>query len=176
MHRKTVIAVLFVSCAMMLVRVPVTAQAAQSNQSGQSDTANAAMEANVQLMREDLRSQRKQITAANVTLTADEATKFWPIYDQYIQETTKVGDARWALIKDYAANYDNMPDQLAQDYMKRAQEIDKQLMDLRSKYVPLFEKVVSPKKTAQWFQIDRRIDLLLDVQLASAIPVVDASK
>ena len=56
-------------------------------------------------------------------LTSDESTKFWPIYDQYIQETVKIHDDRVALIKDYATNYNNISDQLAQDYMKRAGEI-----------------------------------------------------
>jgi hypothetical protein len=56
-------------------------------------------------------------------LTSDESTKFWPIYDQYIQETVKIHDARVALIKDYATNYNSVSDQQAQDYMKRAGEI-----------------------------------------------------
>ena len=174
--KKTEGATLFAACAMMLTSVPMIAQAAQSTQGGQSDTANTAMEANVQLMREDIRSQRKQITAANVNLTADEATKFWPIYDQYIQETIKINDTRWALIKEYATNYDKMTDQLAEDYMKRATASQQQLVALREKYVPIFEKVVSAQKTAQWFQIDRRCDLLIDLQLASAIPVVDPNR
>jgi Spy/CpxP family protein refolding chaperone len=174
--KRTVFATLVAACAMTLASMPMTAQEAQSTQGGQSDTEKAALDADVQLMRQDLRSQRKQITAANVNLTADESTKFWPIYDQYIQETIKINDTRWALIKEYAANYNSMTDQLAEDYMKRSTAIQQQLVALREKYVPTFEKVVSPKKTAQWYQIDRRIDLLIDLQLASMIPVVDASK
>jgi hypothetical protein len=174
--KKTVIATIFSAGAMILASLPMTAQEAQNTQGGQSETAKAAMEANVQLMREDIRSQRKQVTAANVNLTADEATKFWPIYDQYIQETIKINDTRWGLIKEYAANYNNMTDPLAQDYMKRSTAIQQQLVALREKYVPLFEKVISPQKTAQWYQIDRRVDLLIDLQLAAAIPVVDPNK
>jgi hypothetical protein len=44
------------------------------------------------------------------------------------------------------------------------------------KYVPMFEKVISPKKTALWYQIDRRIDLLVNLQLSTQIPMVDTSK
>jgi len=80
------------------------------------------------------------------------------------------------MIKDYAANYDTMTDQQAQDHMKRSVAIDQQFTALREKYVAIFQKVVSPKKTAQWYQIDRRLDLLISVQLAALIPVVDASK
>ena len=122
MQPKTVIAALFVACT-MLASVPMLAQAAQSPQSGGSQASNASLDQDIQLLREDVRSRRKAITAANMDLTADESTKFWPIYDQYIQETVKIHDDRVALIKDYATNYNNISDQLAQDYMKRAGEI-----------------------------------------------------
>ena len=57
------------------------------------------------MLRADLRAQRKQIVAQNMNLTADEATKFWPIFEQYRKEAVKPNDERWAVIKDYAANY-----------------------------------------------------------------------
>ena len=114
--------------------------------------------------------------AQNMTLTADEATKFWPIFDRYRQEAIKHNDERWAVIKDYAANYNTMTDAQAQDYMQRANAVDEQLLALRMKYVPVFEKVISPEKTALWYQIDRRIDLLINLQLSAVIPMVDTSK
>jgi hypothetical protein len=54
--------------------------------------------------------------------------------------------------------------------------VDQQLLALRMKYVPIFEKVISPKKTALWVQIDRRIDLLINLQFSALIPMVNASK
>lgn len=59
-----------------------------------------------------------------------------------------------------------MTDARAQDYMKRATAVDQQLLELRMKYVPVFEKVISAKKTALWYQIDRHIDLLINLQLS----------
>ena len=128
------------------------------------------------MLRHDLRAQRKEITAQNMTLTADEATKFWPIYDQYRQEAIKPNDERWALIKEYAASYNTMTDAQANDFMQRATAVDQQLLALRMKYVPVFEKVISAKKTGLWYQIDHRIDLLINLQLAAIIPVVNPSK
>ena len=110
-----------------------------------------------------------------MNLTADEATKFWPIYDQYAAEVAKIGDARVALIKDYAANYDTMTNDQANLFIQRAAAIDQQFTDARSKYVPLFEKAISAKKTALWYQVDRRLDLLINLQLAGNIPVVDTT-
>jgi Spy/CpxP family protein refolding chaperone len=172
MQKKSVVAVLVIACALMLAGVPVFAQAAPA----QSAPPHSVTDNDIEMLRADLRAQRKQITAQNMTLTADEATKFWPIFDQYRQEAIKINDDRWALIKEYAANYNTMTDAQAQTYIRRSNAIDEQLMALRMKYVPLFEKVISPRKTALWFQIDRRIDLLINLQLSSAIPMVSTSQ
>ncbi|HEY4961547.1 MAG TPA: hypothetical protein VII29_11865, partial [Terriglobales bacterium] len=155
--------------------VPMFAQAAQSAPAASAQP-QAASDQDIQMLRADIRAQRKEITAQNMTLTADEATKFWPIFDQYRQEAIKPNDERWALIKDYAANYSTMTDAQAQDYIKRSTAVDQQLLSLRMKYVPVFEKVISAKKTALWYQIDRRIDLLINLQLSAIIPVVDNTK
>ena len=149
---------------------------AEQSASGAGAQSNAVADQDIEMLRKDLRAQRKEITAQNVNLTADEATKFWPIFDQYRQEAIKPNDTRWALIKDYAANYNTMTDAQAQDYIKRSNDVEQQLLALRMKYVPLFEKVISPKKTALWYQIDRRIDLLINLQLSAQIPMVDTSK
>jgi hypothetical protein len=153
---------------------PIFAQAAPSAPDA-SASSTASLDQDIQMLRKDVQSARKTITAENMNLTADEATKFWPIYDQYAAEVAKIGDARVALIKDYAANYDAMTDDQANLFIKRAAAIDKQFTDARSKYVPLFEKTISAKKTALWYQIDRRLDLLINLQLAGNIPVVDTT-
>jgi Spy/CpxP family protein refolding chaperone len=172
MQKKNVVAVLIVAGAMLLSSVSMLAQAAPAA----AAQPQAASDQDIQALRQDLRAQRKEITAQNMTLTADEATKFWPIFDQYRQEAIKPNDDRWALLKDYAANYNTMTDAQAQDYITRSNTVDQQLMALRMKYVPIFEKVISPKKTALWFQIDRRIDLLINLQLSAVIPMVNTSK
>jgi len=130
----------------------------------------------IAMLRADLRSKRKQITAQNMNLTTEEATKFWPVYDQYVLATIKQNDARWAMIKDYAANYSGMTDEQAQTYIKRSNIVDQQLLALRLRYVSAFEKVVSAKKAALWYQVDRRVDLLINLQISSQIPMIDAGQ
>jgi Spy/CpxP family protein refolding chaperone len=170
MQKKSAVAVLAVVGALLLSSVPLFAQAAQG--AGPNDP----IDTDIKLLREDVRSERKQFVAANLPLTDTEATKFWPIYDQYSAEVWKIGDARVELIKEYVQSYDTMTDAQANDFMNRSAAIDQQFSALLTKYVPIFEKVISPKKTARWYQIDRRLDLLINVQLAANIPIVDASK
>ncbi len=169
-----VMIVVFV-CNLSMFAKPSEKPAAQGVSGGDAQSNNVS-DQDIEMLRADLRAQRKQIVAQNMTLTADEATKFWPIFDQYRQEAIKPNDERWAIIKDYAANYSSMTDAQAQDYIKRSTALDQQLLALRMKYVPVFEKVVSAKKTALWYQIDRRIDLLINLQLSAVIPMVNTSK
>jgi len=175
MQKKTLVAVLVMACAMMLASVPIFAQAAQQSVPGASAQPNTVTDQDIQMLRADIRSQRKELTAQNMTLTADEATKFWPIYDQYAAELSKIGDQRWQLIKDYAANYNTLTDAQAQAYITKSGAVDQQFIQLRLNYVKKFETVISPKKAALWYQIDKRLDLLINLQLASMIPVVNTT-
>ena len=135
-------------------------------------TRQAITDQEIQLMRQDVRAERRQIVAANLPLTTEESAKFWPIYDQYIAETIKVNDVRQAAIKDYATNYTSLTDAKAAEYMRKQCEVDKATVDLRLKYVPLIEKVLPERKAAIFFQIDRRIQLMIDLQLISQIPMI----
>ena len=161
--RKSVIAVLILAGVMLANDRVLFAQ----------DSANSTVtDQDVQLLRKDLRSQRKQLIAANLPLTDAEAVKFWPVYDQYQAEITKIGDTRFALIKEYATNYNTLTDTQADDVITRMIGVDESLVQLRQKYIPIVEKVLPGKKTAMFFQMDRRVALMIDLQLASMIPIV----
>lgn len=144
---------------------PASAQAPSPSQQQQLDK-------DVKLLREDLRGRKKQLIAANLTLTADQATKFWPVYDQYTAELVKINDAKYALIKEYAQNWGTMTDEQASSLLKRSLDVDTQVAQLRMKYIPLFNKVVPGKTTATFFQLDRRVQAMIDLQLASQLPLV----
>jgi len=126
----------------------------------------------VDLLRKDLRDQKKQIIAANVPLTGDEAAKFWPVYDAYTQETIKLNDQRYALVKEYAVNYTAMTDDLASKYIRRWIGVDEAASTLRLQWIPKFEGILGEKKAAMFFQIDRRIGLMQELQLASQLPLI----
>jgi hypothetical protein len=147
-------------------------QPTQSGAKNANMTAEQVNDANIQLMRQDIRVERKKIVAANMPLTETEATKFWPLYDRYIAETIKVNDVRYALIKEYAQNYGTTTDEQADSFIKRWLALDQDNTQLRLKYVPEFEKVISHTKTAMFFQIDRRVAMMIELQLASQVPLL----
>jgi hypothetical protein len=157
------------SCFVLIL----TLAAANSAALAQKETANGVeVEKDLALIRRDIRADKKQIIAANVSLTETEATKFWPVYDQYVADMTKHNDEFYSLIKDYAANQKTITDAQAATMIKRWAEIQIGQAQTRQKFIPLFEKVIPARKVALFFQIDRRLYALLDMQVSSQIPLV----
>ena len=150
-----------------------SARSQTSSQPQQSATEQKSIDQDIDLMRKDVRSQKKQIIAANLQLTDAEAVKFWPIYDQYTAELVKVNDAKYGVIKEYAQNYDTLTDDHAVALGKNLLSVDAQVAQLRLKYLPIVNGVLPGKKTALFFQLDRRLVMLIDLQLAAAIPMVN---
>jgi hypothetical protein len=130
----------------------------------------------MELLRKDLRSHKKQLIAENLKLTDAEATKFWPIYDQYTAELIKINDKKFGLIQEYADHWGTITDEQAALYLRRWLDVDVAIMQLRQKYVPIVSQVLNGKKSATFFQLDRRISMMIDLQLASQLPVVQAQE
>jgi len=139
----------------------------------QQETATGvSVEKDLALVRRNLRAEKKKILAANVPLTETEATKFWPVYDQYAAEMSKHYDDFYAVIKDYAANQKTLTDAQAVSMIKKWSDIQVEVAQTRQKWVPAIEKVIPGKKAALFFQIDRRLYALMDLQVASEVPLV----
>ena len=141
--------------------------------SGNRALAQDPSDTDINLFRKDVRSLKKQIVAANMNLTDDEAQQFWPIYDRYTAELVGLYDGKFALLKEYARNYTTISDEQAESYVKGRAAVEDSIMQLRLKYFPVFRKVLSGKATALFFQIDWRLALILDLQLASQTPLIE---
>jgi len=158
--------VLYLLAAMAFATASITALPQRETNNG------VEVEKDLALLRRDLRAEKKKIIAANVPLTADEATRFWPVYDEYVAEMQKHNDDFYAVIKDYAANQKTITDDQANSMIKRWADIQVQQAQTRQKYIPLIEKVIPGKKAALFFQIDRRLYALMDMQVASEVPLL----
>lgn len=176
--RKTLIGMLFIAGICFVQSPAVVAQAAatQGSAASPSSSGQTMTDQDIQLLRQDIRSKKKQLIAANLILTADEATKFWPVYDQYTAELVEINDAKYAAIKEYAEKWGTMTNEQALSLTNRALGVDQSVAQLRLKYVPIFEKVIPGTKVATFFQLDRRLQLLIDAQLASQLPLVQDQK
>ena len=140
--------------------------------SSQQDTARVISDQDLNLLRKDLRSKRKQLIAANLKLTDTEAAKFWPVYDQYVTELIAINDKKFGIIQDYADNWGRMTNEQSLLFSRQWLDMDIQTAQLRQKYVPIVSKVLDGKKTATFFQLDRRIAMMMELQVSSQMPLV----
>ena len=135
-------------------------------------TTHVISDQDLNLLRKDLRSKRKQLIAANLNLTDTEAAKFWPVYDQYVTELIAINDKKFGIIQDYADNWGKMTNEQSLLFSRQWLDMDIETAQLRQKYVPIVSKVLDGKKTATFFQLDRRIAMMIELQVSSQMPLV----
>ena len=126
------------------------------------------------MLRQDIRSHKKQLIAQNLSLTDTDATKFWPIYDKYTAELAKINDKKYAAFQEYADHWGTLSDDQSVALIKQFQEVDIQAAQLRAKYLPIVAQAIGGHKAATFAQLDRRIAMLIDLQLASKVPLVQS--
>jgi hypothetical protein len=157
---------LLATCALCTLFVlPVSAQSTDVSAKPLTDT-------DIQLLRSNLQADKNDVIAHTMQFTDAESTAFWPVYRDYSGEQQAIGDTRVQLIKDYAKNFDSMDDAKAKDMAHRLFSIDDKLVKLREDYWPKFEKALGAKRAAKFYQVDNRLSMMVNLQLASEIPLI----
>jgi hypothetical protein len=127
----------------------------------------------VELMRKDVRAQKADVVAKTMSLDATQAAAFWPVYKQYEAERATLGNERLGIIQDFAEHYDTLNDTNAKGLVTRFQALEEKQLALQKKYADEFMKVLPAKSAARFLQVDRRLNMLIDLELSSAIPLVN---
>jgi flagellar biosynthesis chaperone FliJ len=171
-----------VRCAlvMFLAYCPVTfAQQAAQSQNKQPQTAPSVTETQqkniqeyIELLRSNVRQQKAEIMAALMGLDVDQSAKFWPIYSEYDAELTRLNNLRVANIQDYARNYGEMTDAKADELVQNAFNYRKQRSELLAKYYGRVRDSLGAVEAARFLQIEDQLLAIIDLQIASALPIV----
>ena len=133
----------------------------------------ASLESEIELLRSDLKAGKVDIVKDALHVSGAKADAFWPVYRKYQLDLDKIGDARLALIKDYAANYDKMTDDKAKTLVKSALDLQSKKIDLLKKYYKDFEKVLGPVEAARLVQVEHLMMALVDVKLGADLPLIE---
>jgi len=164
---KRLIAIALIGAPWMLAGPRASAQ-----NPPQQSTTHAIKDQDLNLLRQDLRSKRRQLIAANLKLTDREAEKFWPIYDQYVTDLIAINDRKFGLIQEYADNWGKLTNEQSLLFVRNWLDIDIEIAQLRQKYVPMVAKVLEGAKAATFFQLDRRIAMMMELQVSSQMPLL----
>ena len=137
------------------------------------ETREANMRAYIELLRSDVRAQSTAIIAEMMQLNDADDKAFWPVYRAFEADLIKINDARVALIKEYADNYGALTDAVADTLARRAIDLESRRTELKAKYYDRLRAVVPAKVAARFIQIENQILLLLDLQIAASLPIVE---
>jgi len=130
----------------------------------------------IELERSVLQTERKAVVADAMMFTDDEATVFWPLYNEYNEKVYIVKTERVNIILDYAKNFESISDEKADELMLRSLKVQQNLLKLKMTYYKKFKKILSPSKSVRYFQVESKIDAMVSAELALEIPLVETLK
>ncbi len=126
----------------------------------------------MEIVKEKVRTDKKLFIATNMELTESEAKAFWPVYEQYQAELSKLRDRDVKLIEEFASNFGTMSDDVAKSLLDDSLSIDSDYQKLRQSYLTKFRGVLSDRKVARYYQLESKIEAVLEYEQAKRIPLI----
>lgn len=146
--------------------------ATMSAQAPASDTEKAQMKAYTDMLRKDIRAGKNAIVDQAMGLEAADKAKFWGVYEKYEAELKGLWEKRFANIKKYAENYNNLSDAVADQLASASMDNDAQALALRKKYHPLMKTAIGSRGAARFLQVETMLGHLIGLQLGDEIPLI----
>lgn len=140
---------------------------------GPGDGRESNIKAYVDLLRKDLKKDKVAVLTEIMDLTPEEAAKFWPIYSDYDNELTKLGDERIAFFRMYVDNYAALTNEQATTIVNGLLDVQARRTALQKKFFQRVSEALNPKLAARFVQVEHQLLLVLDLQVAASLPVVE---
>jgi len=150
----------------------ITRSTETDSPSAMTDAQQKNLQEYIELLRSNVRQQKDEIMGAVMALNVDQAAKFWPIYEEYDAELTKLNNLRVEKIQDYARNYDQMTDAKADESVQNAFNYRKQRSELLEKYYGRVKASLGSIEAARFLQIEDQLLAIIDLQITSNLPIV----
>jgi hypothetical protein len=131
-----------------------------------------SVDAYIEALKSDIRVHMRKIIEVNMQLTEKEAASFWPIYDRYDEDMSKLNFERSSIYDFYAGNYRTLSDAQAKDLIRRMNYVDRRKLSIDEKYAREMAKALPVKTVLRFFQIERQVDRLVALKIMSDIPLV----
>jgi Spy/CpxP family protein refolding chaperone len=128
------------------------------------------IDSTIAVVRANMQADRTTLITIGMNFNDKDGAAFWPIYQQYDYERDRLDDRRAAVIKQYTQKYPNLTDAEAKAMADQMLDCEYRLAELKKKYYKKFNKVLPALTVTKFFQLERRIDLMMDIQVEAALP------
>jgi hypothetical protein len=139
---------------------------------GKGWTQEPPMDRYITLLRSDLITDKASVIVSNMDLSEKEMNAFWPVYNAYQKELSKVADEKVAVIKDYVEHLEQVDNAKARELTMKALAVEEKRLGVIKKYIGNFSKVLSPKQVARFFQLELQMQRMIDLQVAAELPLL----
>ena len=126
----------------------------------------------MEIAREKARADKKLLVSQNMPLTEEEKKVFWPLYNQYQNDSKKLGDRTLALVQDYAKHFQALTDEKARQLLDEYLSIESDRLALRKSYLARFREILPEKKVAQYYQLENKLQAIVNFEMAAQIPLI----
>jgi len=137
---------------------------------GRAQDQDLTIDSTIAVVRANMQADRTALVTAGMHFNDKEGAAFWPIYQQYEYERSRLDDGRAAVIKLYTQKYPNLTDAEAKAMADQMLDCESRLAELKKKYYKKFNRVLPALTVTKFFQLDRRIDLMMDMQVEASLP------
>ena len=127
----------------------------------------------IELIRVIIEAERKVVVATNMNLSDAESEAFWPVYNEFETAVRSVNDKRLKILIELSRNFETLTDEQAADLLEEHFKFQEERVKVRKSYMKKFKKVLSGKQLARFYQIDGKIDTIIDFDIARAVPLVN---
>ncbi len=129
----------------------------------------------MEVMRSQIATKRQALVAENLELSEAESEKFWPVYRDFQYERAPLIDRRLENIKSFRDNYETMTDDQARSIVDAVVKYEEDMLKLTRKFIREFRKVLPERKVMRYLQIERKLDAVIDFDLARVIPLTESA-
>lgn len=127
----------------------------------------------IDLLKHDIDQARTEVMTSVMGLSAEEKAVFWPVYNEYRKKSDGLAKKDLALMKEYASAYWSLTDDQAKDMAGRYFELEIARKKLLGQLYEELAKVVTPVQALKACQVESRLDLILDTQIANELPMIE---
>ena len=137
---------------------------------GHAQDQEPTIDSTIAVVRANMQADRTALITSGMNFNEKDGAVFWPIYKQYEYERSKLDDRRVVVIKEYTQKYPNLNDAEAKAMAEQMLRCDSDLAALKRKYYKKFNKALSALTVTKFFQLERRVDLMMDMQVEASLP------
>jgi len=128
----------------------------------------------MEIVRSTIKTEKKALIAEVMQLTDEENLAFWDVYNEFDEKHYKLNTEYFAVVMDFADNFDNMSSEKATDLINRATKHNIDVAKLEKTYLKKMTKVISPQKTVRFYQAMNKIQAMIDAQMAAEVPLLES--